>query len=135
MSKTAEQASKVNLVGIYLMPEGYWVVEDGRKTGANKYLCCSKGAVLSKIAELVDELQPPDPTLNVKDENVEVTVLVTLQASICDPEGQLLITALRQGAAEAINRAVKFGEAEGFDHEWADDVSLGVVDVQSLTVK
>ena len=134
MSKTAEQASKVNLVGIYLMPEGDWVVEDGRKAGANIYLCSSKAAVLSKIADLLDGLRLPNPTLNDKNANVEVTVLVTLQASICDPKGHFITLALRKGAAAAIEQAVKFGEEEGFSHEWADDVSLGVVEEQTLTI-
>jgi hypothetical protein len=134
MSKTAKQASKVNLVGIDLMPDGSWVVEDGRKAGANNYPCSSKGAVLSKIAEFLDAMQPPKPTLNIKNDNAEVTALVTLQASICDPKGHLPTLDVRQGVAEAVENAVEFGEAGGFSHRWANDISLGAVEVQTLTV-
>jgi hypothetical protein len=57
MSKQmADQAAKVNLVGIYLMPEGDWVVEDGSKSLVNKYLCSSKTDVLAKIAEFLDHM-------------------------------------------------------------------------------
>lgn len=60
MSKQmADQAAKVNLVVIYLMPDGNWVVEDGSKALVNKYLCSSKADVLSKIAEFLGEMSPP----------------------------------------------------------------------------
>ena len=62
MSNTAKQASKVNLVAIFLLPDGSWVVEDGRNASDNKYPCSSKAAVLSKIAEFLDAMQPPKPT-------------------------------------------------------------------------
>jgi hypothetical protein len=135
MSKTAKQASKENLIGLYLMPDGSWVVEDGRTAKANQYRCYSKRAVLSMMAELLDAMQSPDPTLNIENDNAEVTVLVTMQASICDPKGHLPTTEVRQGVAEAIDNFVRRGEAEGFSHKWADDISLGVVDVQTLTVE
>jgi hypothetical protein len=60
MSKQlADQAVKVNLVGVYLMPQGDWVVEDNSKAGANKYLCPTKETVLAKIGELLDQMAPP----------------------------------------------------------------------------
>ena len=52
----------VNLVAIYLMPDGDWVVDDGRQARDNNYPCSNKAAVLSKIAEFLDAMQPPNPT-------------------------------------------------------------------------
>jgi hypothetical protein len=135
MSKTAKQASKVNVIGLYLMQDGEWVVEDGRTAKANQHRCYSKRAVLAKMAELLDAMQPPNPALENENNNADVTVLVTVQASVCDSEGHLPTLDVRRGVAEAVENAVKFGEAEGFSHQWAEEISLGVMEVQTLTVE
>jgi hypothetical protein len=59
---------------------------------------------------------------------VELGVLVTLQADMDEPHSEADIS---KAAVQAIENAVRMGEDNGFSHDLADDVSFGLVAVDS----
>ncbi len=70
---------------------------------------------------------------------MQVQVLVTVDVD--DDDAQLLFGSkfgskkerMQAAAVEAVRDAVKHGEQVGFCHELADDVSVGVVEVELYT--
>ena len=78
---------------------------------------------------------PPPVRLDRDNEPVEVTVAVTLQASLCDLDNEVNTLDLRRSVSEAVENAVRHHEEVGFDHFLADIVSLGVVEVRTLNVE
>ncbi|MCK9462614.1 MAG: hypothetical protein M0R80_23595 [Proteobacteria bacterium] len=130
----AEKCNKLNLVGIYEMPDGTWVVTDGRTANNYVHPCSSKGAVLEKIGQLLEVMQP---AAELEDNDpVEMTILITTQVSLCDPEDKNKITSeqLRKSVQTAIRDALDYGENEGFVHPLAEDVSIGMAGVDVLCV-
>lgn len=120
---------------IYQMIGGGWCVEDNSSALRQEFKTGSKGGVLSKVAEILDAMDPFHPTLNEDEDNREVTVLVTMQASICDPKGSIVMLDVRKGAEQAVQYAVEYGEGEGHVHPFAEDISLGLVSVEALTAE
>ena len=129
--------SKVGLIGVVFWPEDEmpWLVQDNRKALRNEYPCRTKADVLNKIAEILDDMHSPPGRLDRGNDSVEVTVAVTLQASLCDLGDQVNTLDLRRAASEAVGNAVHHHEGAGFDHFLADIVSLGVVEVRALNVE
>jgi hypothetical protein len=86
-----------------------------------------------------DEEQPPlsqpPSKLDRDSDPVEVTVTVTLQASLCDLDTEVGILDLRRAATEAVANAVRHHEEAGFNHFLSDIVSLGVVEVRALNTE
>jgi hypothetical protein len=78
--------------------------------------------------------QPPIK-LDRHTDPVEVTVAVTLKASLCDLDTVVNILDLRHSVAKAVENAVRHHEQVGFDHALADIVSLGVVEVRALNAE
>ena len=91
--------------------------------------------MLDKIADILDDMHHPPSKLDRDNDPVEVTVAVTLQASLCDLDTEVNILDLRRSAAEAVENAVRHHEQAGFDHFLADIVSLGLVEVRALNVE
>ena len=60
----------------------------------------------------------------------EIKVLVTLQVDECDPAVKIGKAAMENAAVEAIKDAVKRGEDNGFNHSLADEICIGVADVE-----
>ncbi len=132
--KLAETCEKLNLVGIYEMPDGSWVLTDGRSTSHNTFACPSKGAVLSKIAQLLENMQPA-MQLNEDASEVEMTFIITTQVSLCDVwHGNVTEEQIRSSVAGALRHALKFGEQNGFVHTLVEDISIGVVSVDTLCI-
>ena len=80
-------------------------------------------------------LSQPPSKLDRDTDPVEITVAVTLQASLCDLDNEVGILDLRRAAVEAVENAVRHHEEAGFTHVLADIVSLGVVEVRALNVE
>jgi hypothetical protein len=59
---------------------------------------------------------------------LELGVLVTLQVDMDEPHTE---TEISKAAVQAIANAVRLGEDNGFSHDLADDVSFGLVAVDS----
>ena len=136
--KPIPEKSKVALIGVafcYENDEQPWLVQDNRKALKNEFPCGTKADVLDKIAEILDDMHLPPSKLDQDSDPAEVTVAVTLQASLCDLENQVNILDLRRAAAEAVGNAVHHHEEAGFDHFLADIVSLGVVEVRTFGVE
>ena len=129
--------SQFGLIGIIFRPgqEPPWTVQDNCKALKNEFSCQTKADVLNKIAEILDDMHLPPSKLDQDSEPADVTVAVTLQASLCDLENQVNILDLRRAAAEAVGNAVHHHEEAGFDHFLADIVSLGVVEVRTFSVE
>ena len=123
--------TKIVLVSIRFFGDGgRWVVSDGRRA-LDDYPCASKGAVLSKVAEILDDMDKPE--LKLADET-EVTILVTAQVSLCDLDTQVYTPEVRKSVAKAILSSLNWGEGEGFVHPMAEDISIGIVGAETLTV-
>ncbi len=136
--KPIPEKSKVALIGVvfcYGNDEQPWLVQDNRKALKNEFPCSAKADVLNKVAEILDDMCNPPSKLDQDSDPAEVTVAVTLQASLCDLENQVNILDLRRAAAEAVGNAVHHHEEAGFDHFLADIVSLGVVEVRTFSVE
>jgi len=135
--ETMNTPSQFGLIGVIFRPnqEPPWTVQDNRKALKNEFPCSTKADVLDKIAEILDDMHNPPTKLDQDSEPAEVTVAVTLQASLCDLENQVNILDLRRAAAEAVGNAVHHHEEAGFDHFLADIVSLGVVEVRTFGVE
>ena len=112
-----------------------WTVQDNRKALKSELPCRTKADVLDKIAIILDDMHNPPSKLDQNNDHVEVTVAVTLQASLCDLGTEVNILDLRRSVAEAVANAVHHHEQVGFDHSLADRVSLGVVEVRALNVE
>jgi hypothetical protein len=86
-----------------------------------------------------DEEEPPlsqSPSKLDRDSDpVEVTVAVTLRASLCDLDTEVNVLDLRHSVARAVENAVRHHEQVGFDHALADIVSLGLVEVRALNAE
>jgi hypothetical protein len=91
--------------------------------------------VLDKIAEILDDMHNPPAKLDQDHDPAEITVAVTLKASLCDLDNDVNILDLRRAASEAVANAVHHHEETGFDHFLSDIVSLGVVQVRPLNVE
>ena len=139
--KLADKCEKLNLVGVYEMPDGTWVVTDGRRADANEFPCASKGAVLAKIAKFLEAMQPAQELSNNNTE-VEMTALVTVQVSLCDPDTVMVneqgekfdFEAVKVSVEEAIAHAVNYGEQSGFIHNLAAEIAIGVAGTELLCV-
>ena len=125
------------LIGIICRPENEvsWTVQDNRKALKNEFPCRKKADVLDKIAVILDDMHNPPSKLDRANDPVEVTVAVTLQASLCDLSTEVNILDLRRSVAEAIANAIHHHEQVGFDHFLADQISLGVGEVRAFTVE
>ena len=131
-------ASQFGLIGVIYRHENDeqpWLVQDNRKALKNEFPCGTKANVLNKVAEILDDMHNPPSKLDQDSDPAEITVAVTLQASLCDLENQVNILDLRRAAAEAVGNAVHHHEEAGFDHFLADIVSLGVVEVRTFSVE
>ena len=120
--------SQFGLIGVVFRhdnDEQPWLVQDNRKALENEFPCQTKADVLNKIAIILDDMHLPPAKLDQDSEPVEVTVAVTLRASLCDLDNEVNILDLRRSAAEAVENAVHHHEQVGFDHFLADIVSLG----------
>jgi hypothetical protein len=127
--------SQVALIGVVFRPENEkpWLVRDNRKALRNEFPCNTKADVLDQIAVILDDMHNPPSKLDYSNDPVEVTVAVTLQASLCDLEDQVNTLDLRRSASEAVENAVHHHEEEGFNHALADKVSLCVVEQHAKT--
>jgi hypothetical protein len=109
-----------------------WLVEDNRSVLKHETRHRSKGAVLEQIAAILDTMDPPTPVT----EATEVTVLVTLQV---EPDSMrvvpFLTSDIRKAARDAIQLVVEGGEAAGFVHQLSEDISIGMVSVNTLCVE
>lgn len=109
-----------------------WLVEDNRSVLKNETRHPSKSGVLERIAAILDEMAPPKPIT----EETEVTALVTLQVA---PDSMRVvphpIADVRKAVRDAIQLAVECGEAAGFVHQLAEDISIGMVSVDTLCVE
>jgi hypothetical protein len=130
--------SQIGLIGIVFRHDNHeqpWLVQDNRKALDNKFPCSTKADVLDKIAEILDDMHLPPSKLDRDTDPVEITVAVSLQASLCDLDTVVNILDLRQSVAKAVENAVRHHEQVGFDHTLADIVSLGLVDVRPLNAE
>jgi hypothetical protein len=57
----------------------------------------------------------------------EIQVLVTLQVDECDPGKRIAKYIMESAAAEAVENAIRYAEADGFSHGEADNLSIGFV--------
>jgi len=133
-----QMASQIGLIGVIYRhdnDEQPWLVQENRKALKNECPCRAKADVLNKVAEILDDMHNPPSKLDQDSDPAEITVAVTLQASLCDLENQVNILDLRRAAAEAVGNAVHHHEEAGFDHFLADIVSLGVVEVRTFSVE
>jgi hypothetical protein len=129
---------QIGLIGIVFRhgnDEQPWLVQDNRKALNNEHPCNTKADVLNQIADILDDIHHPPNRLDRDSEPVEVTVAVTLQASLCDLENHVNILDLRRAAAEAVENAVRHHQQAGFSHFLADIVSLGLVEVRPLNAE
>jgi hypothetical protein len=117
------------MVGIYEMPDHTWVVTDGRSVSHKIFSCPSKGAVLAKIAEFLEAMQPA-AKLSESNLEVEMTFIVTTQVSLVGAVYPNISESVREG----LLHAVKYGEQNGFVHDLAAEVSIGVVSVDTLCI-
>ena len=130
--------SQFGLIGIVFRhgnDEQPWLVQDNRKALKNEHPCATKIDVLDKIASIIDDMHNPPAKLDQESDPAEVTVAVTLKASLCDLDIEVNTLDLRRAASEAIKNAVCHHEEAGFTHFLADIVSLGVVEVRALNVE
>ena len=66
----------------------------------------------------------------MKPSSYEVQVMVTLRADMDEPHTKAAVV---KAAVQAIENAVRLGEDNGFSHDRADDVSFGLVAVESAS--
>ena len=131
------EKSKFALIGVVFHPTNKqpWMVEDNRKALKSEFPCSTKADVLSQVAVILDDMHNPPTKLDRDNDPVEVTVAVTLQASLCDLGDEVNTLDLRRAAAEAVENAVHHHEEAGFSHALADRVSLGTVEFRALNVE
>jgi hypothetical protein len=128
--------SNIALIGVAYRPnDGTWTVQNNRKALKHEFLCIAKAEVLEKIAEILDDMSHPPGKLSCNNEDSEVVVAVTLQASLCDLNDEVNMPDLRLAAAQAVLNAVQHHEQEGFAHALADKVAFGVRGVGVLSVE
>jgi len=130
--------SQFGLIGIVFRhgnDEQPWLVQDNRKALKNEFPCATKADVLNQIAIILDDMHNPPAKLDQDHDPAEVTVAVTLKASLCDLDNEVNILDLRRSVAKAVENAVRHHESVGFDHTLAEIVSLGVVEVRALNAE
>jgi hypothetical protein len=130
--------AKVALIGLIFNPsniETPWLVQDNRKALKNEHPCATKADVLDKIAEILDDMHHPPSKLERSNDDAEVVVAVTLQASLCDLGDEVNTLDLRAAASQAVENAVQHHEQEGFTHNLADKVAFGVREVRTFGVE
>jgi hypothetical protein len=108
-----------------------WLVEDNRSVLKNETRHPSKSGVIERIAAILDEMAPPK---SMFDEENEVTVLVTLQVDPDEADTEFDTLAVRKAVRDAIQLAVECGEDAGFVHQLGEDISIGMVSVDTLCV-
>jgi len=91
--------------------------------------------VLDKIAKILDDMSRTPNKLAHGNDEAEIVVAVTLQASLCDLEDKVNVLDLRSAASEAVANAMRHHEQEGFTHALADKVAFGVREVEVLSVE
>jgi hypothetical protein len=135
--ETMNSPSQFGLIGVIFRPgqEPPWTVQDNRKALKNEFPCQTKADVLDNISDILDDIHHPPGKLDRDSDPVEVTVAVTLKASLCDLDNEVNILDLRRSAAEAVANAIHHHEEAGFTHFLADIVSLGVVEVRPLNAE
>jgi len=129
--------SQIGLIGVIFRPgqEPPWTVQDNRKALKSEFPCQTKADVLNQVAIILDDMHLPPSKLDRDTDPAEVTVAVSLQASLCDLDTEVNILDLRRSVSEAVENAVRYHESVGFDHTLADIVSLGLVEVRALNVE
>jgi hypothetical protein len=130
--------AKVGLIGLIFNPsniETPWLVQDNRKVLKNEYPCATKADVLDKITEILDDMSHFPSKLERGNDDAEVVVAITLQASLCDLGDEVNTLDLRAAALQAVANAVQHHEQEGFTHALADKVAFGVREVRTLGVE
>ncbi len=130
--------AKVGLIGLIFDAnniETPWLVQDNRKALKNEHPCATKADVLDKIAEILDDMSHPPSKLERGNDDAEVVVAVTLQASLCDLGDEVNTLDLRAAASQAVENAVQHHEQAGFTHALADKVAFGVREVRALGVE
>ena len=94
-----------------------------------------QGRCAEQVAIILDDMHLPPSKLDQDTDHAEVTVAVTLKASLCDLDTEVNTLDLRRSVAEAVDNAVHHHEQVGFDHALADIVSLGLVEVRALNAE
>jgi hypothetical protein len=121
---------------IYYPADGKpWTVEDGRKALDNRFSCGAKSEVLNKLAAVLDDMCNPPAKLDHDSEPVEITVAVTMQASLCDLDTQVNVSDLQRSASQAVENAIRHSEQVGFNHALSEIVSLKTVQVRTLSAE
>ena len=69
--------------------------------------------MLDKIAIILDDIHHPPSKLDRNSEPAEVTVAVTLKASLCDLDTEVNILDLRNSVAKAVENAVRHHKQVG----------------------
>ena len=128
--------SQFGLIGVIYRPSNDtpWTVQDNRKASKSEFPCQTKADVLDKIAIILDDMYLPPGKLERDNDPVEITVAVSLQASLCDLDNDVNTLDLRRAASEAVANAIHHHEEAGFTHFLADIVSLSVIEVRPLNV-
>ena len=93
-----------------------WLVQDNRKALKNEFPCARRPMCWIRLPSILDDMHNPPAKLDQDNDPVEVTVAVTLQASLCDLEHEVNILDLRRAVSEAVANAVHHHEEAGFDH-------------------
>lgn len=129
--------SKVGLIGVVFQPDGEkpWLVQDNRRALKNEFPCRTKADVLNRVAIILDDMHLPPTKLDRDNDPVEVTVAVTMKASLSDLGTEVNILDLRRAVSEAVANAVRHHEGVGFDHLLAEKLCLGMVEVRPLGVE
>ena len=130
--------SQFGLIGVVFRHDNHeqpWLVQDNRKALKSEFPCQTKADVLNKIAEILDDMHHPPARLDQNSEPLDVAVAVTLRVSLCDLETVVNILDLRQSVTKAVENAVRHHEETGFDHPLAEILSLGVVEVRTLSTE
>ena len=130
--------AKVGLIGLIFNrnnAEMPWLVHDTSKALKFEHPCATKADVLDKIAEILDDMSHPPSKLERGNDDAEVVVAVTLQASLCDLGDEANTLDLRAAASQAVENAVQHHEQAGFIHALADKVAFGVREVRALSVE
>jgi hypothetical protein len=90
-----------------------------------------QGGLIMLSNRALDDL-PELRAIRTRIKQLELGVLVTLQADMNEPHTEADIN---KAAVQAIANAVRLGEDNGFSHDLADDVSFGLVAVDSRPPK
>ena len=136
--KPIPENSKFALIGVVFRhgnDEQPWLVQDNRKALKNEFPCSTKADVLDKIAEILDDMHNPPSKLDQDSDPAEVTVAVTLQASLCDLENRS--TSWTCGGQQRRPWKMQFiiTKRRASITVLADIVSLGVVGVRTFSVE